>query len=67
MLSEVTVKIGSKWIGSEYNIFVVLHVIELDGHTWIHYRKETECEDAVQEYSCYIESFLARFTPYVNQ
>jgi len=47
---------GSKWIGTDYKIiFTVLHSIELDGNTWIHYR------DNKQEYSCYVESFLERF------
>jgi len=50
-------KQGSKWTGAN-NVFVVLHTIELDGNTWIHYRKES----SNQEYSCYVESFLERFT-----
>ena len=51
-------KDGSKWISID-EVFVVLHTIELDGHIWIHYRKEK----SDQEYSCYMESFLERFTP----
>jgi hypothetical protein len=48
-------KEGSKWSGSSHVIFHVLHTIELDGHTWVHYR------DDQREYSCYLESFLQRF------
>ena len=51
-------KEGSKWASID-NIFVVIHTIEIEGHTWVHYRKES----SNQEYSCYVESFLARFTP----
>ena len=55
------VKAGSKWSGNEENIFRVIQVVELDGHTWIHYIKEDEPEDSNREYSCYEESFLSRF------
>jgi hypothetical protein len=57
-------KDGSKWVGHERDTFHVLHTIELDGHTWVHYIKETTKEtNEIREYSCYLESFLARFTP----
>jgi hypothetical protein len=55
------VKVGSTWSGNEDNIFRVIHVIELDDHTWIHYIKENAPEDLNREYSCYEESFLSRF------
>ena len=57
------VKVGSKWsgTGNEKNIFRVIHVVELDDHTWIHYIKENAPEDSNREYSCYEESFLSRF------
>ena len=51
-------KEGSKWAGTN-DVFVIIHIIELDDHTWVHYRKES----SDQEYSCYVESFLERFTP----
>ena len=54
------VKAGSKWSGNEGNIFRVIQVVELDGHTWIHYIKENTTEEN-REYSCYEESFLSRF------
>jgi len=56
------VKVGSKWSGVTSNDkFHVIHVIELDGHTWVHYINENAPEDATREYSCYLESFLGRF------
>ena len=50
-------KEGSKWASTD-DVFVIIHIIELDDHTWVHYRKES----SDQEYSCYVESFLERFT-----
>ena len=55
------IKAGSKWSGNEGNIFRVIQVVELDGHTWIHYIKENQPEDSNREYSCYEERFLSRF------
>lgn len=62
------VKVGSKWsgTGNEKNIFRVIHVVELDDHTWIHYIKENVTEDLNREYSCYEESFLSRFREIPN-
>ena len=57
------VKEGSRWSGNEGTQFHVLSVVELEGHTWIHYIKENAREDTTREYSCYIESFLSRFRP----
>lgn len=54
---------GSKWDSGQGKIFRVLHTIEVDGHTWIHYIKDNAPEDKTREYSCYLESFLSRFTP----
>jgi hypothetical protein len=56
------VKEGSKWVSNSGNDrFHVIHVVELDGHTWVLYIKENAPEDSTREYSCYIESFLGRF------
>jgi len=55
------VKVGSKWVGNENNTFRVIQVIELDGHTWVHYIKENASEESTREHSCYEESFLSRF------
>ena len=54
------VKEGSTWEGSDHKTFMVIHTIERDGHTWIHYRDEEG--DPPKEYSCYLESFVNRFT-----
>ena len=56
-------KDGSKWIGHNHlDVFRVLHTVELDGHMWIHYRQDS----SAKEYSCYLESFLSRFSETVN-
>lgn len=55
------IKQGSKWIAANER-FVVLSIVEQDGHTWIHYRSEKVSESGTpREYSCYQESFLSRF------
>lgn len=52
---------GSKWRGSDHKVFVVINEVRgEDGHTWVYYRDELG--DPPREYSCYKESFLARFT-----
>ena len=58
------VKEGSRWTGtSGSDTYHVIHVIELDGHTWVHYIKEKSPEHENREYSCYLESFITRFRP----
>lgn len=59
------VKEGSLWWANNEKRFRVIAVVESDGHTWVHYREEpkkyvpvNECK----EYSCYIESFVSRFS-----
>ena len=51
-------KEGSKWVGAERSVFYVMHTIEIEGHIWVHYKKA----DHEREYSCYLESFLQRFS-----
>ena len=58
------VKAGTRWRCSNNKLFVVLDVVELEGHTWVHYRNEDNKEPS--QYSCYQESFVARFHPFVN-
>ena len=53
----MNIKQGSRWTGGDRKVFTVISVVELEGHTWVHYRDDTK------EYSCYQESFLSRFTP----
>ena len=57
------VKEGSKWWSTDGKIFHVLSVVELEGHTWVHYILETNDQHVNKEFSCYQESFLSRFTP----
>jgi hypothetical protein len=56
-----TVKLGSKWLASNRGEFWVIGVVEREGHVWIHYRN-----DQGQEFSCYQDSFLLRFTEHDN-
>jgi hypothetical protein len=48
---------GSKWTSGQGDTFRVIQLVEVEEHTWIHYIKN----NAEQEYSCYVESFLERF------
>jgi len=58
------IKDGSKWSDGIDKVFIVLHSIEQNGHTWVHYRSEKVNETGTpNEYSCYQESFLSRFRP----
>jgi hypothetical protein len=54
---------ASLWRGM-YNreLVRVLHTIELNGQTWVHYRKNL----TDMEHSCYLESFLTKFTEVVE-
>lgn len=55
------IKQGSRWTSGD-TVFVVLHTIEQEGHTWVHYRSEKADETGTpKEYSCYQESFETRF------
>ena len=59
------IKVGSRWEGVDTQ-FRVLAVVEADGHTWVHYREDLGIKVPVlecREYSCYEESFLARYRP----
>jgi len=55
------VKQGSKWSNSNGAVFHVIDRVELEGHVWIHYIKENAEKHENREFSCYEESFLARF------
>jgi hypothetical protein len=56
-------KVGSRWYADDIRqVFHVLHTIELEGHTWVHYIKDKTTDiNEIREYSCYLESFLTRF------
>ena len=58
------IKEGSRWDDNRGNMFVVVSIVEVDSHTWVHYRSEKPGHSGTpQEYSCYQESFLSRFRP----
>lgn len=49
---------GSIWESVNSDKFRILHVITLEGRTWVHYYSVKQ--DV--EYSCLLESFLERFS-----
>ncbi len=55
---------GSLWWAAGSDQFRVIDVVELNGHTWVHYCRTKE--SCIEEYSCYLESFLQRFTEIKN-
>jgi protein associated with RNAse G/E len=57
------VKENSIWYDSDGNWFRVLHVVEVDGNMWVHYRNESKglVKIPVREHSCFVEAFEARF------
>jgi hypothetical protein len=56
-----TIEKGSVWSGSNGRTFQVITEVEIEGHTWIHYRQLDRKTEEPTEYSCYKESFLSRF------
>ena len=61
----MTIKAGTLWRDARGNFFRVLSVVEQDGHTWVHYRRDTGVKVSVletTEFSCYQESFIERFS-----
>lgn len=56
---------GTRWTsnGSSSEVFIILHVIEQDNHTWVHYRRDDNKSGTPEEFSCYQESFVSRFSP----
>lgn len=55
------VKEGTRWGSPDGKEFLVMHTIEQQGHTWVHYREDRR--DEPREFSCYLESFLERYRP----
>lgn len=53
---------GSKWVSGDHRIFIVNTVETIENRLWVKYSRVGE----MQEYSCYAESFVSRFTPYIN-
>lgn len=57
------VKSGQLWESIGGPEFRIINVTEVEDHTWVHYRNEK----TGQEYSCYQESFVGRFSQVVNR
>jgi hypothetical protein len=60
---------GSRWVGNNGDYFRVLDVVDLEGHTWVHYRQDQGHFgpiEGLREYSCYQESFVERFRQVPN-
>lgn len=60
------VKTGTKYCSANGAIFHVIDRVELEGKIWIHYLKENAKDNENKEFSCYEESFLARYTEHPN-
>lgn len=54
------IKVDSSWSDGMGKKFHIIKVAELDGYLWIHYKQDRIVEH--KEFSCYLESFLERFT-----
>jgi hypothetical protein len=61
-----TVAPGSHWKDSQGRMFHVISVQDIEGHTWVYYHLDRSHGNENSDFSCYLESFLARFTPYAN-
>jgi len=58
------VKEGSLWADGQGGWFRVLHVVEIEGNTWVHYRTEPPKGHSAKdckEFSCFMEAFESRF------
>lgn len=60
------IKQGDKYSSVNGAIFRVIDRVALDGNIWIHYLKENAKDNENKEFSCYEDSFLARFTKSPN-
>ena len=59
------IKEGSLWIDTQGNAFRVLHIVEVEGNTWVHYRTEPpkgQSTKDCKEFSCFAEAFEHRFS-----
>jgi hypothetical protein len=50
--------VGTVWQGNDGKKFRVTNIVEEQDNTWIHY---TNMKTA-QQYNCYLEAFLSRFS-----
>lgn len=62
----MTVTPGSRWTDSQGCHYHVISVQEIEGNRWVYYHKDTAQDHENKDFSCYLESFLARFRPYAN-
>jgi hypothetical protein len=61
--NPLTVNKNSRWFSNDYQEFRVIDTADIEGKTWVYYVKVQGGET----YSCWLESFLARFTENSNQ
>lgn len=62
----MTIERGSLWKSSDGRTFQVITEATVEGKEWIHYRRiDSEIEEP-KEFSCYKESFLSRFTRFLQ-
>lgn len=55
-------KIGSKWLGNNGDIFEIDDVRNINGETWVFYTNTF----TMQTYSCLTDAFQARFREHIN-
>lgn len=60
------VKPGSRWWSQGRDFYHVIDIVNIEGQVWVHYRKDYPIHEDNAEFSCHLESFLSRFTPYEN-
>jgi len=61
MVKEIVVNEGQVWVDQTFRQFMIIHVYKDDkGHNWVHYRSN---DNPCKEFSCWVESFLERFSP----
>lgn len=52
---------GSIWQSADGRKFQVITEVEVEGNSWVHYRRIDSEYDEPKEFSCYTESFISRF------
>lgn len=57
------IKNGSRWSGPDGVVFTVIGTMIIEGKNWVYYRSEKNKDHLPKEFSCFEESFLARFRP----
>ena len=53
---------GSRWLGQDGRVFVVLATVPIEDKEWVYYREEKPTDRLPAEFSCFKESFLSRFS-----